>query len=341
VSVAIIFETHAPTVDNEAGIATGWLPGRLSPNGRSLATELGQRHRDEDIDAVFVSDLRRAIETAEVAFAGRNVPVHQDARLRECNYGALNGEPVARLSKERSHHVDTPFPGGQSYREVVARTRSFLRDLAADFESRRVLVIAHSANRWALDCLLKGARLEDLVDAPFTWQAGWLYTLPTGWTGESGSPVVIAAAAIDSPDCQILIAALDAELTERYPEAGANHFRLDPEEVSPGRGVFLLADIDGAPAGCGAVRQLNGAEAEIKRMYVAPHARGQGVGRALLTALEDEARRLGVARLVLETGERQPEALGLSKSAGFAAIPLFGEYVGSRLSVCMAKELAE
>ena len=94
------------------------------------------------------------------------------------------------------------------------------------------------------------------------------------------------------------------------------------------------------PTGCGAVRRISDEEAEIKRMYTLPTARGQGIGRAILIALEDEARRLGAKRLVLETGERQPEALALYTRHGFIQIPLFGEYIGSPLSVCMAKELA-
>jgi GNAT superfamily N-acetyltransferase len=74
-------------------------------------------------------------------------------------------------------------------------------------------------------------------------------------------------------------------------------------------------------------------------MYVAPEERGRGVGRALLAALEAAARALGLSRLVLETGDRQREAIALYRRAGFRDIPPFGEYVGSPLSVCMGKEL--
>lgn len=186
--VDIIYETHAISTDNEAGIATGWLPGRLSEEGRRLARKLGERRRADGIAAVFASDLRRAVETAEIAFAGSGISVYQDARLRECNYGALNGMPVAQLRAVRAQHVDDPFPGGHSYRQVVAQMRAFLRDLALEWEGRRVIVIAHSANRWALDCLLHGAALEDLVQAEFAWREGWRYSLPTGWTGEDITP---------------------------------------------------------------------------------------------------------------------------------------------------------
>src|SRR5262249_58254986 len=124
-----------------------------------------------------------------------------------------------------------------------------------------------------------------------------------------------------SQDASTLISALNAELSALYPEPGATHFRLDPDEVGPGRGAFLVAYADGAPIGCAAVRLLDDRDAELKRMYVAPSARGRGVGRALLAALESEARALGARRLVLETGTRQAAALALYRRAGFVAIP--------------------
>ncbi|GAA1297210.1 hypothetical protein Psi02_14100 [Planotetraspora silvatica] len=176
-AVTIVYETHSITTDNEAGIATGWLPGELSPRGRALAADLGVRRRDDGIAAVFTSDLRRAVQTAEIAFTGSEIPVFQDARLRECDYGDRNGMPVARLAAERSRHIEVPWPGGQSYRQVVDQTRDFLRDLTAAWDGSRVLVIAHSANRWALDLLAGGVALDHSVDAPFDWRDGWYYTV--------------------------------------------------------------------------------------------------------------------------------------------------------------------
>jgi alpha-ribazole phosphatase/probable phosphoglycerate mutase len=85
--------------------------------------------------------------------------------------------PVERLVRERRSHIHTPFPGGQSYLDVVDQMAGFLTDLACDWPGRRVLVIGHSATRWALDHLLTGMELEYLVDAPFGWREGWTYTL--------------------------------------------------------------------------------------------------------------------------------------------------------------------
>jgi len=136
-----------------------------------------------------------------------------------------------------------------------------------------------------------------------------------------------------------LIGALNTELAKLYPEESANHFRLDQEEVAEGRGAFLVCYGNGRPIACGAIRRLDAEVAEIKRMFVEPGSRGRGIGARLLTVLEAEARRLGVTRLVLETGVRQPEALALYARAGFVRVPGFGEYGVTHLSVCLAKEL--
>jgi GNAT superfamily N-acetyltransferase len=145
---------------------------------------------------------------------------------------------------------------------------------------------------------------------------------------------------LSGPAAQMLIAALNAELAGMYSEHGANHFAIDSEEVAPGRGAFLVAYQGTTPVGCGAVRLLDAATGELKRMYAAPAVRGQGVGRALVDALQAEARRLGAKRLVLETGIRQHAALALYHRCGFRPIPLYGEYLTTpTTSVCLGKEL--
>lgn len=180
-SVELVYETHAITTDNESGIATGWLPGVLSAAGRDSARELGARRRADGIDVVYVSDLARAMETARLAFEGSLMTIIEDPRLRECNYGGLNGMPRDRLDNERARHLDEPWPDGESYRDVVNRTALFLEDLARTSDGRRVLVIAHSANHWALDHLLGGADLAERISAGMTWQPGWEFALPSNW----------------------------------------------------------------------------------------------------------------------------------------------------------------
>jgi putative acetyltransferase len=151
--------------------------------------------------------------------------------------------------------------------------------------------------------------------------------------------IAIAPEPLSSPVAADLIARLDAELTERYPNPDDNFFELTTEQVGEDHGVFLVARAAATPVGCAALRRLDGHTGEVKRMYVAPSTRGAGVGRRLLDELERHARRLGLRRLVLETGERQPEAIRLYERAGFTRIPRFGEYVDSPMSVCMGKAL--
>jgi GNAT superfamily N-acetyltransferase len=156
----------------------------------------------------------------------------------------------------------------------------------------------------------------------------------------SPNNIAIAPADLTSPVSRALIAALNEELSGVYSEPGATHFRLDPDEVRDGRGAFLVIYQDGTPVGCGALRVLEPGTAELKRMYVAPAARGKGLGRRLLLALENEARALRVRKLVLETGIRQVAALALYRSNGFQPIPLYGEYcLSPETSVCLGKTL--
>jgi ribosomal protein S18 acetylase RimI-like enzyme len=151
--------------------------------------------------------------------------------------------------------------------------------------------------------------------------------------------LVIGLHDLFTPEAQTLIAELNEELSAMYPEESANHFRLDPEEVRKGSGAFLIA-IDGERhLGCCALRRMDQKTGEIKRMYVRNEARNRGIGRTMLLSIEEEAKALGMTRLVLETGVRQPAAIALYKKAGFVVIPLFGEYAGSPLSVCMEKDL--
>lgn len=177
-TIQIVYETHSLTEDNEHGIATGWLPGRLSERGRELAHELGQRRRDDGLAAVFSSDLGRAAQTASIAFGGSPLPVLLDWRLRECDYGERNGSPAGTLLARRGDHLDEPYPGGESWRQAVDRVGRFLGDLPLRWSGQRVLVIGHTATRWGLDHLIRGLPLEDLVAADFSWQEGWEYQLP-------------------------------------------------------------------------------------------------------------------------------------------------------------------
>ena len=174
--IEIVYETHSPTLDNERGFATGWNQGELSEWGRGQARELGERHADDIIDVVYSSDLQRATDTAEIAFGERSVEIRHDARLRECNYGDWNGAAVDLVHEDRGRYIDTAYPSGETYRQVVSRMRDFLSELATS-DARHVVVISHRAPWYAMEHLLNGVDLEDVVVAPFEWQPGWRYEL--------------------------------------------------------------------------------------------------------------------------------------------------------------------
>jgi broad specificity phosphatase PhoE len=125
----VFYESHGRSVDNEAGIASGQRDAALSAAGRRQAQEMGERHAERLILAVFCSDLRRAAETAVIAFAGRGLPIVQDPRLREVDLGEFTGQPRAVVRAEMLRRVDAPFPGGESMRQAAHRIRQFLRDV--------------------------------------------------------------------------------------------------------------------------------------------------------------------------------------------------------------------
>lgn len=153
----------------------------------------------------------------------------------------------------------------------------------------------------------------------------------------SDLPVTIARVPFDAAEADALRRAQRAELDARYGRDDHEPGEKPTAESTP---VFLVARTDdGRAIGCGGLRPLPGGGAEIKRMYVHPEARGKGVSTALLRAIEDEARLLGVARLVLETGTEQPDAMRFYEREGYERIEAFGAYIGSDLSVCYARTL--
>ncbi len=135
-----------------------------------------------------------------------------------------------------------------------------------------------------------------------------------------------------------LVADLCAELSRRYHRP-PSPFTMD--EAADPRAGFVVARRDGEPVGCGALRRIDETTAEVKRMYVAPAARRRGLARRILDALERLAHGHSYARVILETGTRQPEALALYESSGYRRTENYGRYVGNPEAVCFEKRLAD
>ena len=173
----LVFETHATSVDNEAGLASGWFDAALSATGEAQARGLGARRRDDELLAVFCSDLTRSFRTAEIAFGDRPLSIVCDARLRECDYGDLTRRSASEIEERRPRHLVVPFPNGESYQQVVDRVSAWLDDAMRprQAEDGTVLVIGHRATFYALEHLLNGVTLHEAVTSYWTWQPGWTY----------------------------------------------------------------------------------------------------------------------------------------------------------------------
>jgi broad specificity phosphatase PhoE len=176
----ITYFVHGTTTDNEHDLATGWLDGELSPTGRDQAHELGRQVSNQTFDAVFCSDLQRAIDSAELGF-GDKYEIIQDERLRECNYGDFNGRPAAKFKDRMADYIDTEFPNGESYHDVEARTSSFLNYLRQHYDGKHVAFVAHQAPQLALDVILGGRTWSEAIAEDWrkrkAWQPGWVYLL--------------------------------------------------------------------------------------------------------------------------------------------------------------------
>ncbi len=132
--------------------------------------------------------------------------------------------------------------------------------------------------------------------------------------------------------------ALDRELGELYPADSI--YSVEPDKLdAPGCCLLLGRTAGGEAVACGALRRLSADQAEIKRMYVVPKYRGQALGRRILEGLEARAAAFGYKSLRLETGERQPAAIGLYRSFGYVQIPCYNEYAYDPHSLCFEKRL--
>lgn len=176
--VHITYFVHGTTTDNEQKLATGWLPGELSELGVEQTRQLAKQLQDRTFDVVISSDLHRAVQTTEIVFGANFI---QDNRLREANYGDWNGAAHTLFKNRMEDFVDTPFPNGESYRDVETRVRSLCEDLKQRYEGKRVALIAHQAPQLALDVIVKGKTWPQAIAEDWrkigAFQPGWNYTL--------------------------------------------------------------------------------------------------------------------------------------------------------------------
>jgi GNAT superfamily N-acetyltransferase len=153
----------------------------------------------------------------------------------------------------------------------------------------------------------------------------------------SGAVATLRALPYDDPVAQYLVAQVQQEYVQRY--GGPDEAVVDPAEFLPPAGIFLVAEVDGVPAGCGAWRALPTGEAEIKRVYVEPAFRRRGLAALIVAALEAGAADAGHEAVILNTGDQQPEALALYARLGYTSVPGYGIYACAPGAVFLGKDL--
>src|SRR6266481_1888809 len=180
-SIQITYFVHGTTTDNEKEISSGWSDVELSDLGIKQSIDLREKTKDKTFDVVFCSDLQRAVRLAEVAWEGI-YPIIPDSRLRECNYGKLNGASSGVVEPMQEEEcITNRFPGGESYEDVKVRIADFLEFLKKNYDGKRVAIVAHKAPQLALDVLIKGKTWKQALAEDWrktkAWQPGWDYIL--------------------------------------------------------------------------------------------------------------------------------------------------------------------
>ncbi len=178
-SVKITYFVHGTTIDNEQGISSGWKDVELSSLGVKQSEELKHKTKDKKFDVVFASDLQRAQNSAKITW-GNLYQIIPDPRLRECNYGKLNGassEIVEPMQEDEC--IENKFPEGESYEDVKIRVADFIQFLKSNYDGKHVAIVAHKAPQLAFDVLLNGKTWKQALAEDWrktkSWQPGWDY----------------------------------------------------------------------------------------------------------------------------------------------------------------------
>lgn len=178
-AVNLMYFVHGTTTDNESKLCSGWKEVELSDLGMEQAHKLGNtsRKRGDRFDLIITSDLKRAIQSSNIAFPDEKKIT--DSRLRECNYGDLDGEHKSLAIYEE--HVEEAFPNGESLKDVEIRMRDFVNYLKENYDGKTIAIIAHRAPQLALEVILNGKTWEEANKEDWRkhggWQPGWEYLI--------------------------------------------------------------------------------------------------------------------------------------------------------------------
>lgn len=175
-SVKITYFVHGTTLDNIEHKSTGWLPGELSEKGIEQSLALKNQVNINEFDVVFCSDLKRAIDSAKYTFEGLK-QIIQDERLRECNYGDLNGKDSSLVKYE--DHIETRFSNGECMLDIETRIKSFCEFLLENYNGQHIAVVAHRAPQLAFQVITEGKTWNEVIEKDWrktkSWKPGWEY----------------------------------------------------------------------------------------------------------------------------------------------------------------------
>ncbi len=175
-AVKITYFAHGTTTDNIDKLSTGWNPGELSKKGVEQSIVLKEQINIDDFDLVISSDLKRAVDSAKLTFEGLKEIKH-DSRIRECNYGDLNGSSEALVKYEE--HIDVPFPNGERLKDVEKRVKDFCDYLLENYDGKHIAIVAHKAPQFAFQVITEKKSWEQVIDEDWrkikAWQPGWIY----------------------------------------------------------------------------------------------------------------------------------------------------------------------
>jgi len=177
--VQITYFVHGTTTDNEKGIATGCNQGELSEAGIKQSKELGKKIAGRNFDAIFCSNLKRAVDSAQLVFGGK-YKITQNEKLREVNYGDWNGKKNTFKDKLEKF-IGRPFPNGESYQDVEKRMREFILSVSQSYNNMHVAIVAHQAPQLALEVIANQKTWKEAIDQDWRkknkWQPGWEYKI--------------------------------------------------------------------------------------------------------------------------------------------------------------------
>lgn len=173
----IVYFVHGTTYDNAAEKCSGWKQVELNDLGKEQAKKLGQTTKELKFDVMFTSDLVRAIDSSNIAWP--EYEKIKDERLRECNYGEYDGESKKLVVYEE--HITTPFPNGESLKDVEKRMADFIKELKEKYKGKTIAIVAHRAPQLALEVLTKNITWDEALEKDWrktkSWQPGWEYII--------------------------------------------------------------------------------------------------------------------------------------------------------------------